>query len=221
MKHIGALGKLVIAFAVGASLPACAHAQDKKGAAPPATAAVPPASATAPAAPAGGSEYLIGPGDTLQVFVWGQPDLSVTVPVRPDGRVSTPLIDDLEAVGKTPTQLAKDMEKILAEYIRSPEVNVIVQKFVGTFGNQIRVLGQATRPQAVPYRENMTLLDVMIEVGGLTRFAAGNRAKVVRTVNGKTKEFKVRIDDLINRGRVKENMVMQPGDIVIIPEAVF
>jgi polysaccharide export outer membrane protein len=167
------------------------------------------------------SGYIIGPGDTLQVFVWGQPELSVTVPVRPDGRVSTPLIDDIEAVGKTPTQLAREMERVLSEFVRAPEVNVIVQQFVGTFARQVRVLGQAAQPRAVPYRERMTLLDVMIEVGGLTRFAAGNRSKVVRNVDGRTKEIRVKLDDLLNRGRIEENMLMQPGDIVIIPEAVF
>jgi len=167
------------------------------------------------------AEYLIGPGDTLQVFVWGQPDLSVTVPVRPDGRVTTPLIKDIQAVGKTPTQLSDEMEKILSEFIRNPEVNVIVQGFVGTFGNQIRVLGQASRPRAVPYRDKMTLLDVMVEVGGLTRFAAGNRARVVRMVDGESREIRVRLDDLLNRGKIKENIVMAPGDVVIIPEAIF
>jgi polysaccharide export outer membrane protein len=167
------------------------------------------------------TEYLIGPGDTLQVFVWGQPDLSVTVPVRPDGRVSTPLIDDLVAVGKTPTQLAVEMQAALSEYIRSPEVNVIVQDFVGTFGSQIRVLGQVVEPGTIPYRERMTLLDVMIEVGGLTKFAAGNRSRLVRVVDGSSKEFRVRIDDLVNKGRIEENIVMRPGDIVIIPEAFF
>ena len=170
---------------------------------------------------AGDGGYLIGPGDTLQVFVWGQPELSVTVPVRPDGRVSTPLIEDIEAVGKTPTQLAQEMERVLSEYVRSPEVNVIVQKFVGTFADQVRVLGQAAQPRAVPYRERMTLLDVMIEVGGLTRFAAGNRAKVVRNVDGRSDEIRVKLDDLLNRGRIEENIQMQPGDVVIIPEAVF
>ena len=167
------------------------------------------------------AEYLIGPGDSLQVFVFGQPELSVTVPVRPDGRVTTPLIEDLQAVGKTPTQLAREMETILAEFIRTPKVNVIPQQFVGTFANQIRVLGQATQPQALPYRDKMTLLDVMTEVGGLTKFAAGNRAKVVRTVNGETKEIRVRLQDLLNRGKMKENMPMEPGDVVIIPEAIF
>lgn len=166
-------------------------------------------------------EYLIGPGDTLEVFVWGEEELSVTVPVRPDGRVSTPLIQDLEAVGKTPTQLELEMEQILAKYIRSPEVSVIVKEFVGTFSDQIRVLGQAVQPRAVPYRRRMTLLDVMIEVGGLTDYAAGNRAKVVRTVDGKSREIRVRLNDLMKRGQIEENMPMQPGDIVIIPEAVF
>lgn len=166
-------------------------------------------------------EYLIGPGDTLQVFVWGQPDLSVTVPVRPDGRVSTPLIDDLVAVGKTPTQLAEEMKGVLSEYLRSPEVNVIVQDFVGTFGSQIRVLGQVLKPGSIPFRERMTLLDVMMEVGGLTKFAAGNRGRLVRNIDGSSEEFRVRVDDLVNKGRIEENIVMRPGDIVIIPEAVF
>ena len=166
-------------------------------------------------------EYLIGPGDTLEVFVWGQPDLSVTVPVRPDGRVSTPLIDDLVAVGKTPTQLASEMQEILSEYLRSPEVNVIVQDFVGTFGSQIRVLGQVEQPGTVPFRERMTLLDVMMEVGGLTRFAAGNRARLIRIVDGSSEEFRVRVHDLLNKGRIEENIEMRPGDIVIIPEAIF
>ena len=166
-------------------------------------------------------EYLIGPGDTLEVFVWGQPDLSITVPVRPDGRVSTPLSDDLVAVGKTPTQLAAEMQVILSEYLRSPEVSVIVQGFVGTFGSQIRVLGQVTEPGTVPFRERMTLLDVIMEVGGLTRFAAGNRSRLVRIVDGSSEEFRVRIDDLVNKGRIEENILMRPGDIVIIPEAIF
>lgn len=166
-------------------------------------------------------EYLIGPGDTLEIFVWGQPDLSITVPVRPDGRVSTPLIDDLVAVGKTPTQLANEMQEVLSEFLRSPEVNVIVQDFVGTFGSQVRVLGQVMEPGSVPFRERMTLLDVMMEVGGLTQFAAGNRSRLVRNVDGSSEEFRVRVDDLINKGRIEENIVLQPGDIVIIPEAIF
>lgn len=174
---------------------------------------------SAPASETG--EYLIGPGDTLEVFVWGQPDLSITVPVRPDGRVSTPLINDLVAVGKTPTQLSEEMQNVLSEYLRSPEVSVIVQDFVGTFGSQIRVLGQVTEPGSLPFRERMTLLDVMMEVGGLTRFAAGNRSRLVRMVDGSSEEYRVRIDDLVNKGRIEENILMRPGDIVIIPEAIF
>ena len=200
---------LLLGLLIGIATPACGGAQEPAD--PPAETAVNPQR----------GDYLIGPGDTLQVFVWGQPDLSVTVPVRPDGRVSTPLIEDIKAVGKTPTQLAREMEQVLAEFIRSPDVNVIVQKFVGTFGTQIRVLGQAVKPGAVPYRENLTLLDVISEVGGLTKFAAGNRARLVRAVNGRREELRVRLEDLFNRGRIEENVLMLPGDIVIIPEAVF
>jgi polysaccharide export outer membrane protein len=176
-------------------------------------------SAAASASPTG--DYLIGPGDSLSVFVWRQPDLSVTVPVRPDGRISTPLVEDLVAVGKTPTQLAREIEQGLSQYVRQPQVNVIVQGFVGTFGEQIRVLGQAAQPKAVPYRERMTLMDVIIEAGGLTNFAAGNRTRVIRTVNGKSQEIRVRLDDLIKKGQIDQNMPMRPGDVVIIPEAVF
>jgi polysaccharide export outer membrane protein len=166
-------------------------------------------------------EYQIGPGDTLEVFVWRQEELSVTVPVRPDGRISTPLVEDIVAVGKTPSQLAREIEGVLAEYIRSPEVNVIVQEFVGTFGEQIRVLGQAVQPHAIPYRERMTLMDAVIEAGGLTEFAAANRSRVIRTVNGKSEEIRVRLDDLMNKGKIAENIALRPGDILIIPEAVF
>jgi polysaccharide export outer membrane protein len=176
---------------------------------------------TAPLSASPTGEYLIGPGDTLNIFVWRQPDLSVTVPVRPDGRVSTPLVEDLIAVGKTPTQLATEIEQALSEYVRAPEVNVIVQDFVGTFGAQIRVLGQATRPSSIPYRERMTLLDVVIEVGGLTEFAAGNRSRLIRLVDGKSQEIRVKLDDLINKGKIEQNMLMQPGDVLLIPEAAF
>ncbi len=167
------------------------------------------------------TEYIIGPGDTLQVFVWRNPELSVTVPVKPDGKISTPLVEDMVAVGKTATQLARDMEKVLAEYIRSPSVNVIVTSFVGTFGNQIRVVGKATNPRALAYRENITLLDVMIEVGGLAEFAAGNRAKIVRQVDGNQTEIKVRLNDLLNKGDISANVPMRPGDVLIIPESRF
>jgi polysaccharide biosynthesis/export protein len=166
-------------------------------------------------------EYLIGPGDTLQVFVWREPELSVEVPVRPDGRITTPLVGDITAVGKTPTELARDIEQTLADVIRMPEVDIIVTNFVGTAGYQIRVLGQVTNPRSIGYRERMTLLDVMLEVGGLTVFAAGNRSRIVRSANGESREIRVRIEDLIKRGELEQNMLMRPGDIVIVPEAVF
>ena len=166
-------------------------------------------------------DYIIGPGDTLNIFVWRNEELSLTVPVRPDGKISTPLVEDMEVVGKTPSQLARDMEGVLAEYIRLPRVNVIVEGFVGTFSEQIRVLGQAEDPQSIPYRDRLTLLDVIIEVGGLTDFAAGNRSKLIRTVNGETQEFRVRLDDLVNKGDLSNNVMMRPGDVVIIPESVF
>ena len=174
-----------------------------------------------PPADTGSTEYTIGPGDMLKVFVWRHEDLSTTVPVRPDGRISTPLVEDMPAAGKTPTELARDIEGVLEEYIRTPTVNIIVEEFVGTFGEQIRVVGQAAEPQALPYREGMTLLDVMIAVGGLGEFAAGNRGKVIRRTGDEQTEIRVRIDDLVNDGDIRQNLVMRPGDVVIIPEARF
>jgi polysaccharide biosynthesis/export protein len=167
------------------------------------------------------AEYRIGPGDQLNVFVFNQADLSMAVPVRPDGLISTPLVEDMPAAGKTPSQLARDMEKKLAEYIRSPSVNVIVTGFVGNYGDQVRVVGQAANPQALPYRSGMTLLDVMIAVGGLGEFAAGNRARLIRRVDGKSTETRVRLDDLLNDGDIRANMPIQPGDVLIIPESRF
>ena len=168
------------------------------------------------------SEYQIGPGDILQIFVWQNPEVSVTVPVRPDGMVSTPLIEEIEAVGKTPKQLARDMEAELARYIKTPQVNVIVTQFVGVFDKQIRVVGQAAQPRAIPYRQNMTVLDVMIEVGGLSETAAGNRAKIIRELpDGTTEEIKVRINDLLNKGKIEQNVRLRPGDVLMIPESVF
>lgn len=173
--------------------------------------------------PAQKEEYLIGPGDTLRIFVWRNPEISVTVPVRPDGKISTPLVEDMQAVGKTPTQLARDMEVRLAAYIKSPQVSVIVTEFVGVFDEQIRVVGKAAEPRALSYRRNMTLLDVMIEVGGLAPGAAGNRARIIRRAGtgGKEQEIPVRIDDLINRGKIAANVRMMPGDVLIIPESLL
>jgi len=181
----------------------------------PETAAMPVASADSQ------SEYRIGPGDSLQVFVWGHPELSVTLPVRPDGMISTPLVENIEAAGKTPSQLARDMETALAEYVRTPTVNVIVQNFVGAYADQVRVVGQAAKPQSIPYRANMTLLDVVIEVGGLAEFAAGNRAVLVRAENGKQTRTTVRLRDLLEAGDISANMPMRPGDVLIIPESRF
>lgn len=168
-----------------------------------------------------GREYMIGPGDNLQIYVRNNPDLSVTIPVRPDGKISVPMVQDMTAAGKSPSQLADDLEAALAKYIRSPNVTVMVTSFVGAYQNQVRVVGQATRPQALSYRQGMTVLDVMIQVGGLTQFAAGNRAKIVRKVDGEEKTFNVRLGDLLNEGDISANVPMYPGDILIIPEAFF
>jgi len=185
------------------------------------SATLPPATSATSSGPEYQSNYRIGPGDMLQIFVWRNPEISTTVPVRPDGRISTPLVEDMRAVGKTPSQLARDMEEVLALYIKAPSVNVIVTGFQGVPEEQVRVVGQAVNPQAVPYREGMTLLDVMITVGGLGEFAAGNRAKLLRRVNGETIEYRVRLDDLINKGDISQNVEIKPGDILIIPEAYF
>ncbi len=188
-----------------------------------------PACATGPSYPAlpetaqdqAAPDYVIGPGDNVQIFVWQQPDLSVTVPVRPDGRINTPLAEDVVAAGKTPTQLARDMEQELSDYVRDPVVTVIVSDIVGPYSQQVRVIGQAANPQAIPFRENMTALDVMIAVGGLTEFAAGNQATIVRAVDGETRQFGVRLNDLIKRGDIGANVQMLPGDILVIPETWF
>lgn len=166
-------------------------------------------------------DYLIGPGDEIQIFVWRNPEVSQTVKVRPDGRISTPLVEDLIASGKTSTQLARDIEKVLATYIREPIVTVIINAFVGPYSQQVRVIGEATTPKAIPYSKGMTLLDVIIAVGGLTEFASGNRASIVRLEDGVQKEYKVRIDDLIKDGEISANVEMQPGDILIIPESLL
>lgn len=167
-----------------------------------------------------GSEYIIGPGDTLQVFVWRNADLSVTVPVRPDGKISTPLVEDMPAVGKTPTRLARDIEKVLSEYVRTPEVNIIVTQPASAF-NQVKVIGQVQKPAAVPYREGMTVLDALLAVGGLSTFAAGDRAKLVRSVNGKSTEIRVKLDKLVNTGDMSQNVALQPGDVLVVPESHF
>lgn len=174
-----------------------------------------------PSATAEAANYLIGPGDQLHIFVWRNPELSTTVPVRPDGKISIPLIDDLRAAGRTPTDLAREIEKSLAQYVQNPIVTVMVTEFVGPPNQQIRVIGEAAKPQALPYRAEMTILDVLISVGGLTEFAAGNRAVLVRTINGKRQTLAVRLDDLVKDGDVSANVPVAPGDILIIPQSWF
>jgi polysaccharide biosynthesis/export protein len=164
--------------------------------------------------------YVIGPGDSLNIIVWRNPELSMSVPVRPDGKVAAPLVDELVAQGKTSVQLARDIEKVLSKYVRDPVVTVLVSNFVGPYSEQIRVVGEAARPQFLPYKSKMTLLDVMIAVGGLTDFAAGNRATILRTGDG-NKRYSVRIHDLIKDGDVSANVEMRPGDILIIPQSLF
>lgn len=165
--------------------------------------------------------YLIGPGDTVNIVVWRNPDLSMSIPVPPDGKISTPLVEDLLASGKTSTQLARDIEKVLGKYIQSPVVTVIVTTFVGPYSQQVRVIGEAAKPQALAYRENMTLLDVMIAVGGITDFADGNKASILRSGGGKTQRFGVRLVDLVRGGDLSADVSMRPGDILVIPQSFF
>lgn len=165
-------------------------------------------------------KYLIGPLDTVNIVVWRNPELSTTVPVRPDGRISTPLVEDLPALGKNPAELAREMEKALSKFIRDPVVTVIVNSFNGPSDQQIRIIGEAAKPQAVAYRQNMTLLDVMIVVGGLTDFADGNKAVLVRGAE-QSKQYSVRLTDLVRRGDISANVQMRPGDVLIIPQSWF
>lgn len=182
-----------------------------------ATSSLPPAPATASSSD---YNYLIGPGDTVNIVVWRNPEISGSVPVRPDGKITTSLVEDLPVQGKDPTTLARDIEKALGKYIRDPVVTVIVTNFVGPYSEQIRVVGEAAKPQALPYKQKMTLLDVMIAVGGITDFADANRATILRTAGG-NKQYSVRIKDLLKRGDVSANVEMQPGDVLIIPQSWF
>lgn len=196
-------------FAALAVVPASAPA-----AAPPPV----PAAAQAPATVS--PDYRIGPGDSLQIYVWQNPDLTVTVPVRQDGKVSTPLVEDMQAAGKTASDLARDIEKVLSEYVRSPKVNVFVLNAVSAL-SQVKVTGQVKTPEALPYHEGMTVLDAVLAVGGLTEFAAGNRARVVRTVDGKQQEIKIRLDHLLDKGDMSQNIALRPGDVLLIPQSRF
>jgi polysaccharide export outer membrane protein len=167
------------------------------------------------------TDYLIGPGDNLSIVVWRNPEVSQGVPVRPDGKITTPLVEDLQASGKTSTELARDIEKALSKFIQQPVVTVIVTGFVGVYSEQIKVIGQAARPQALPYRRDMSLLDVLIAVGGVTDFAAGNRAIILRTVDGKQQKLNVRLNDLVKDGDISANLPMRPGDVLVVPESYF
>jgi polysaccharide biosynthesis/export protein len=189
----------------------CTFAAGAEPAAP-----APSAVSAAGAAP----NYVIGPGDVLQIFVWRNPELSVNVPVRPDGRVSTPLVEDMVAVGKTPSTLARDIEKVLGEYIRSPQVNVIVTTPASTL-SQVKAIGQVRTPQGVPFREGMRVLDLVLAAGGMTDFAAGNRAKIVRQENGTQTEIKVRLADLVNKGDMSQNVALKAGDVLVVPESML
>ncbi len=173
-----------------------------------------------PIAATPGYNYIVGPGDSLNIIVWRNPELSMTVPVRPDGKLTTPLVDELVVQGKTSIEIARDVEKALAKFVRDPVVTVIVTGFVGPYSEQIRVVGEAAKPQFLPYKQKMTLLDVMIAVGGLTDFADGNSALIVRAADG-DKRYSVRIKDLVKRGDISANVEMKPGDILIIPQGWF
>jgi polysaccharide export outer membrane protein len=200
---------------VGFSLWGCAANAEKGKELPPAPLV---AQASAP-----GEDYNIGPLDALTIFVWRNPELGASVQVRPDGRITLPLITDMVAVGKTPTKLADDIRDALGTYIKDPIVSVIVNNFTGTYSQQIRIVGATERPASVPYRAEMTLLDAMIAVGGLSQYAAGNRARLIRydPKSGKQQEFILKIDSLLKRGDIKANVKLAPGDVIIIPESAF
>ena len=166
-------------------------------------------------------DYLIGPGDSVNILVWRNPEVSLTVAVRPDGKITTPLVEDLMASGKTSTQLARDIEQALGKFIQQPVVTVIVTNFAGPYAEQIRVIGAAAKPQALPYRQGMSLMDVLITVGGITDFAAGNKASVIRVREGAQQQLRVRLDDLLRDGDISANIMMRPGDVLLIPESFF
>jgi polysaccharide export outer membrane protein len=167
------------------------------------------------------TRYRIAPGDTVQIFVWRNPEVSTSVPVRPDGLLSAPLLEEIPAAGKTPAELARDLEEELSTYLRDPLVTVIVEGFVGTFSEQIRVLGEASEPRSMLYQDSMTILDVLVATGGLTQYANGNNSILLRVVDGQPEEYRLRLDDLTQNGDVTANVDMRPGDVVIIPEAWF
>lgn len=194
-----------IAALLAVTVPA-AHAQSAAPSPPP-----------APAASVVGADYIIGPGDALQVFVWQNPELTISVPVRSDGKITTPLVEDMTAVGKTTTQLARDIETVLAEYVRSPQVNIFVTQSANAY-SQVKVMGAVMRQQAVAFREGMAILDAILEAGGLSQFARGNDTKLIRNENGRQTETKVRVNRLLN-GDMTQNLKLKPGDILLVPES--
>jgi polysaccharide biosynthesis/export protein len=181
----------------------------------------PPLPPAPPASSLPSAEYRIGPGDSLNIFVWRNPELTLAVPVRPDGRLSIPLVEDVVAIGKTPTTLAREFEERLSKYVKEPLVTVIVEGFVGPIPEQIRVIGEAAQPRALPYRADMTVLDVMIAVGGLTKYAAGNDSVIIRTAQGEQNTYSVHLNSLIRDGEIENNVALRPGDILIIPQRLF
>ena len=207
---MGWLAKL-LGFVVAISLTACGTRGPT----------LPPAPAAAPLAIEDVPTYIIGPLDNIEIFVWGSPELSSSAVVRPDGRVTLPLAEEMEAAGKTPVKLARDVEKVLGAFVVDPIVMVSVSGFVGPFDQQIRIVGEASDPQAISYRANMTVLDVMIAVSGLTEFADGNRTQLVRVEEGQQLAYTVRLDDLIRDGDISANVSVRPGDVIIIPESWF
>jgi polysaccharide export outer membrane protein len=175
----------------------------------------------APAPSSAAPDYKIGPGDSINIIVWRNPEVSMALTVRPDGKISTPLVEDLTANGRTPTELARDIEKVLSKVIQQPTVTVVVTGFIGQYDQQIRVIGQAAKPQALQFRQDMSLMDVLIAVGGMTEFASGNRANIVRNANGRQQIINVRLNDLIRNGDLSANVRMVPGDVLVIPESFF
>jgi polysaccharide biosynthesis/export protein len=187
---------------------------------PAAYAAAPAPATPVPDLPKTSDDYIIGPGDSLQIFVWRNPELTVSVAVRPDGKITTPLVENMVAVGKSPSQLAHDIEKVLSEFVREPQVNVILGAAVSTY-SQVKVVGEVRTPQAMPFREGLKVLDIVLAAGGLTEFASPNRARIVRLVDGKNVETRVKLGDLLNKGDLRQNVALKPGDVLIVPQSMF
>jgi polysaccharide export outer membrane protein len=222
MSLLATLAATLLLSPVMAAEPATAQTASQAApvGAPPAPQGAAQEAAAAAAAATVSPDYRIGPGDTLKVSVFQNDNLTATLPVRPDGKISTPLVEDMVAVGKTPSQLARDIEKSLGEYIKAPKVSVVVTVALSVY-SQVKVIGQVKTPESLPFREGMTVLDAVLAVGGLGQFAAGNRAHLIRTENGKQTEIKVKLDSLLNNGDMKQNLPLRPGDVLVVPETRF